>query len=77
MTVPKVVTPADKRRELAQQLRGDDTQIDVILDINGERWEFKNASGSVWELRYDGNGSPYLLVDGERIVIGKYSGDNL
>lgn len=72
-----MTTMADRNAELAQQMRKDDPHIDIILDINGERWEFKNASGSAWVLKYDGNGSPYLLVNGERIVIGKYSEENL
>ena len=50
--------------------------INVLLDINGERWDFKNAGGSAWILKYDANGSPYLLADGTRIVIGRWSDDN-
>jgi hypothetical protein len=72
-----MTTMADRNPNLAQQVRTDDSHIDVILDIDGERREFKNASGSAWVLKRDGNGSPYVLVDDERIVIGKYSEDNL
>jgi hypothetical protein len=69
----KVVTK-EQAREARQQEWQDRT--DVIVVTNGERWEFNNVQSLLWHLKRDDNGALYI-EDGGRIVIGKYSDENL